>query len=280
MAPKNQLKYLTVQGEELMKYGESLQRLEGHAVYPLGTDSFKIDHGKNYFEFFQMLGEVRYNLALHDSEVIACAACVLVRVPDNSGKIRSAWYVCDLKVHPEFRGLRIPRKLFLQNLLRNFLSCQRGFAVSMNPASGPNPVVKFSTNLPYLSFTESAQLRFFEMSAASLQSLNRLCEPILGPLFLINTTGKKDLIQTSTGKPISILHLGWGKAAAGVAVSSLREATANNTVSEKSIYLACACTAARHYSLFEQFGQDFGQASILSFRMPNTDWSHLQSWQI
>ena len=93
------------------QYSEGLQKLENIAEYPFGTDFFKIDHGPSYFSFFERLGDPLFQIALVDDRIVACASGVIRAIPVGN-RITKSWYLCDLKVHPDFRAQRIPAKLF------------------------------------------------------------------------------------------------------------------------------------------------------------------------
>lgn len=50
--------------EERARFQPSIAVLEKVAAYPLGNDFFQIDHGVDYFAFFDRLGQVNYYVVL------------------------------------------------------------------------------------------------------------------------------------------------------------------------------------------------------------------------
>ena len=66
-------------------FGPRLQAFETRAEYPYGDDFFKLDHGANYFAFFERLGEPLFHVAIDDDRIAACAAGVL-RTLEIDGK--------------------------------------------------------------------------------------------------------------------------------------------------------------------------------------------------
>ena len=90
---------LTFQERQLFQPG--IVAIEKIATYPLGDDFFKIDHGVDYFAFFDRLGKLNYYIMCDGEHVAAVGAGVLRQVPYLQGKSpQEAWYLCDLKVHP------------------------------------------------------------------------------------------------------------------------------------------------------------------------------------
>ncbi len=76
------------------RFGARIQALEANSTYPLGAERFRIDHGRDYFAFFERMGELLYLAALERDEVIAVGACVLRDVPlvDARSSVK-AWYL-------------------------------------------------------------------------------------------------------------------------------------------------------------------------------------------
>ena len=47
--------------------------------YPLGDDFFRIDHGKNYYKFFERLGDMNFGVCLTDENKVIGTACAIKR---------------------------------------------------------------------------------------------------------------------------------------------------------------------------------------------------------
>ena len=186
--------------------------LEQRASYPLGQDSFRIDHGEDYFAFFRRLGRLRYFVLLADGRVAAVAAAVLRRVPmDRGERAGEAWYLCDLKVHPDFRGRHLPLRLLTRTFLPCVLRCRRAYAVSMNPGDGrPNPVVRLLGRFRLAPLRPAGRLLLYSLEAGAVRRLRPQLETALGPVSFLSLRGRKDLILGSTGAPLPLLHLQHG----------------------------------------------------------------------
>ncbi|HBP18648.1 MAG TPA: hypothetical protein DEA08_12790 [Planctomycetes bacterium] len=187
---------------------ERIAALEAAAVYPLGDDFFQIDHGPDYFAFFDRLGDLVYYAAFAGDRVAAVAAGILRQVPCAPGRRpRPAWYLCDLKVHPDFRRQRIPLKMLRASFLPNVLRCRRGYAITMNPAEGENPVVRLASHWRWTPIHFAATLQLYSCDADQMRALEPLVREHRGPVGYLSLSGVKDIVLQSTGEPLPLLHL-------------------------------------------------------------------------
>jgi len=69
-----------ITAEERQHFQAGIGAIEQIARYPLGDDFFQIDHGQDYFAFFDRLGQVSYYIALIDEIVVAVGAGVLRQI--------------------------------------------------------------------------------------------------------------------------------------------------------------------------------------------------------
>ena len=247
---------------DFKEFGARLQELESQAEYPYGDDFFKLDHGENYFAFFERLGKPLFHVALDDTRIAACAAGVLrnVRVENETFK---AWYLCDLKVHPDFRGRHITTKLFTKNLIRNYLKCSRGYAISMNPSKGENRVVKLLTRLPQIPVSYTGKLNFYSFDENNAVELHKDLESKIGKISYLSLQGKKDLIMKSTGSRLPLFHIQHGAMAED----------GFEFPNEKGTYMICAFeNSSLDIFLSDRFLIS-ATASILSHRMKLTNWN-------
>jgi hypothetical protein len=58
------MRIVTIERGERAPYAERVVQLEAGASYPLGDDRFTLDHGEDYFAFFDRLGHARHVLAV------------------------------------------------------------------------------------------------------------------------------------------------------------------------------------------------------------------------
>ncbi|NCQ51841.1 GNAT family N-acetyltransferase [archaeon] len=83
------------------KYSYELKEFEKQFVYPLGNDTFHIEHGQNsdYFSFFEKLGKPNIMVLEKNNKIIGVCSAVLREI--NNKKY---WYLCDFKIEKEHRG--------------------------------------------------------------------------------------------------------------------------------------------------------------------------------
>lgn len=257
-----EIKALT--NKNFLGFGEKLQRLENIAEYPYGDDFFKLDHGKHYFAFFERLGEPIFHIALIENRVIACASGVLRKI-NIEGKTLKAWYLCDLKVDPDFRGQKITTKLFTKNLARNYLKCSRGYAISMNPASGKNAVVKLLQKLPLPLINYAGKLNFYSFDEIQAKNIHPKLEEKLGKVSYLSLEGKKDLIMKSTNSRLPLFHIQHGAMAE----------TGLEKPSEKGTYMICAFDKSDLDIFMQNNFEVSATASIISHRMDIKNWDFI-----
>jgi GNAT superfamily N-acetyltransferase len=206
------MKIIKITSKLKERYQSELAALEKSASYPLGQDSFQLDHGRDYFAFFERLGALHYYAAVEDGAVIGVGAGIIRRVPQKT------WYLCDLKIHPDYRGRNIPLKILGRAFLPGYLRCRRGYAISMNPANGrPNRIAKMFSRFKRAPFSIADELMIFSLESIEIRGLRKTVEKHRGPLRFLSLKGKKDLIMKSTAQPMSLLHAQFGPCGASEA---------------------------------------------------------------
>jgi len=210
---------IRIRREDLPRYQARLQALEQLADYPIGDDRFKIDHGPDYFRFFERLGEVFYFAQEDGDRLVAVACSMLRRVPYREGEApKKCWYGADVKVHPDYRGRRIPLSIAYKVFIPLAMRCVRGYVVSMNPGDGsPNPIVKLAKAFEWTPVDVSGTLRLYSLDADQMTELTPLVEAHRGPISYLSLADIKDIVLQSTGAPMPLIHVQWGHCAeAGV----------------------------------------------------------------
>jgi GNAT superfamily N-acetyltransferase len=254
-----------VRHQERGEFAERIALLERGVSYPLGEDSFRLDHGADYFAFFDRLGELSYLVALDGERVVAVAAAVLRRVPDESGTgEKRVWYLCDLKVHSDYRRRRIPWRIFSHALLRQYPRCGRVYGISMNaPDSHENPVASLASRLKLVPVSVATTLNIYSLSASDMERTVPVLESARGPLSFLSLRGKKDLIMRSSNLPMPLLHVQFGHCA---------EHDISNPV-EGHVHMFCAPKVDRLVSLLEELGlTPAASATVIQHRMGDWDW--------
>lgn len=246
-------------------YEDRIRALESGVTYPLGDDRFSIDHGRDYFAFFDRLGELHYFAALDGERVVAVGAGILRDLPDRRGrKLARAWYGCDLKVARDRRGERIPFKMLLPILRTKYPLCRRGYGITMLPPEGSqSQVLRLASRVSILGNAVGANLVLYSLDADAMRSIEPLLRKARGPLSYLSLAGTKDIVLESTGQPMPLLHVQFGPCAqAGVEAPQ-----------DGHVHMFCTPDTD---SLFEQMTaaghQPGAKAAILHHGMRHWDW--------
>jgi hypothetical protein len=257
----------TLSEESKETFGKDIQDLENYASYPFGDEFFKINHGANYFSFFERLGDVNFRVALDKGKVVACAAGVL-RTLRSNGKSIKAWYLCDLKVHPDYLGRKIPSKIFRKSLIANYLKCGRAYAISMNPPTGKNRIIRLLQKFSWLPFEQNSKINFYNLSYQKL--LVFIEKNNLGLQSFLSLSGKKDLIMSSTGQPMKLLHFQHGQFDDKQCVGPLPD----------HFHMYCATVGSNLDNLLSKDFTIEASAIVISHRMSYLDWDFILSSDI
>lgn len=252
------------------KFNRSLKGLEATMEYPYGNDFFKIDHGDSYFTFFDRLGNSFFNVALDGQEVIACG-CGIIRSIRQNGQSKKIWYLCDLKVHYDYRKRGIPKKIFKKNLLLNYLRCSRGYTVSMNPSEGKNRVIDIIERFPLVPLRFATTLCFFEVSKSEVMSVEREVNKIIDePVRFLSLKGIKDIVLKSTGEPMPLYHAQYGPMAAPNA----------RKVEHEGRYMFCAPKNSSLCNFLKKQFSISATASVLEHGLKDQSWNFILSSDI
>lgn len=195
-----------VEADELGPQAAALRQLEAEIRYPLGADSFCIDHGADYALFFRRMGRARFYLGLAGGEL--CAVLVEVRREVEGRRLR---YLADLKTR-----VRDPGRGWAARLLQALPPLEDGecvYGISMDPDAGqPNRVLRLLRRL-HPDLRLGAALRFFTLDAARMASFAPVLASHRGALGYRSLEGIKDLILASTGQPMPLWHVQFGPTA-------------------------------------------------------------------
>ncbi len=249
---------------ERAEFAPRIADLERGVLYPLGLDWFEVDHGRDYFAFFDRLGELSYLCILDGERVVGVCAAVLRKVPAPGGRLRRAWYLGDLKVRPEHRGRRLTARLVTWALPRKYPLCPRGYAVSMDPGDGgENRVVALLGRLPWTPLRVATTLVFYSLDEARMRALRPVLEAARGPLSFLSLNGKKDLVLKSTGAPMPLLHVQFGAQAEPGHPEPLAD----------HVHMFCAPGADPLVPRLQALGHfPSATATLLHHRMAGWDW--------
>jgi len=250
------------------EFAERIALLEYGVSYPLGEDSFQLDHGEDYFAFFDRMGELTYLVAMDGERVVAVVAAVLRRVPKKLGAAElHAWYLCDLKVHPDYRGERIPWRIFSHALLHQYPRCGRVYGISMNAPNSPdNPVASLVSRMKLVPASVATTLNIYSLGAQEMERTVPVLEGARGRLSFLSLRGKKDLILRSSNLPMPLVHLQFGSCAEHDIGSPI----------EGYAHMFCVPKADKLVCLLDGLGLDpAASATVIQHRMSDWDWRFL-----
>jgi hypothetical protein len=147
------------------------------AWYPLGDKEFCIRHppGIDYFAFFDFLagnnGSWKYIIWLEDDKVWATAAMILRDIPTKTLNIngetigktnQQAWYICDVKVHPEKQGQHFAYRVFRKMFFNSYFSSTSAYGITMLA-----PASQLTTDRLSGVFVENSHSRVFTENSHS-----------------------------------------------------------------------------------------------------------------
>lgn len=259
------MKSFRITQKNLDLWKSSLHQFEEHFTYPLGADTFSIDHGSDYLAFFKRMG----NAHLYASEVEGKIVAVGAGIIQNRFK---AWYLCDMKVHPEFRGRKIPLKMFRKYFLPCYLKSQRGFALNMEESSGKkNPITKIMETLPWTPLKKGARIVFYYEDAANTLKAMEILKSKRPGISFSSLLGIKDLVLKSTGKPIPLLHMEWNQQVPGSSAAPI----------EGNLHMWCLDEKSDLNSSLEKIGITPKAAGLIfHHRLSHLDWNELRTSEL
>ena len=269
---------MSVQIQELDSEGRALWHtriagMEKGILYPLGDDFFEIDHGENYYAFFDRMGESVTYVGCDGEEIAAAGAVILRKIPPQEDTdAKPCWYLCDLKVAKAYRRQRIPIKMFTHGFPRKYPVCPRGYAVSMNPGDGSeNPVLRLSTHVKLAPVSVGTTLLFYGLNFEEMQRMAPTLAFHRGETGFLSMAGIKNIVLQSTGEPMPMLHLQFGPCA-DIQITAPREDHVHMFCTPAEDPLAEAMLAAGFSAT--------ATATVLHHRMGNWDWRFILTNEI
>ena len=259
------MKFHRIAFEERQHFQPGIVVIEQVSTYPFGDDFFQLDHGSDYFAFFDRLGEVNYYTAIDGDRIAAVGAGVLRQIPYRQGEVvRPAWYLCDLKVHPDYQRQHLSLRLLRYALDCDMLRCDRGYTISMNPGDcASNRLVRIFERFTPVKFRCETTLRLYSLDANEMNILAPLLVEHRGTISYLSLQGVKDLRLQSRGQILPLLHLQWG-------------ATAYKGISEPLPgYVHMFCVPENDdlaLALASRGMQPTATASVVSHGMDESDW--------
>jgi hypothetical protein len=246
---------------------DDLERLTSH---PLGDASFRFDPGTDPFAFLERLGEPKYLALMDGDRVAAVGAGVLRAVPLRVGEAPTrVWYLCDVKVHPDYRGRHLPLTMLAKaDFPLNYARAPRAYAIGLNPGDGgASRLVGLMRHFRWARFEAGPELAVYGVDAATIADLTPLLEQFRGHLGMLSPTGVRDLVLASTGEPLPVVHVTWDPLGKGVAPSNRKGPQPGHR------HLFCAPHGdPMAIALAARGVMPIATASVVHHRMARSDW--------
>jgi hypothetical protein len=146
----------------------------------------------------------------------------------------------------------------------NYLRCPRGYAISMNPGDGsPNRIVRLMSHFRWAPTGLAATLELFSLSAEQMRASEALIREHRGEVSYLSLAGKKDIVLTSSGAPMKLLHVQFGPCAE----PGLPQPQ------EGAVHMLCAPSGdALALALCSRGLLPSATASVIHHRMGKADW--------
>lgn len=262
------LKCIKITPKNRTRFLQQIVALEDFADYPLGGDSFRIFHRGDYFSSFEKLGDLYYYAVLDRNRVVAVAAGIIRDLPlFQDGWPLRAWYLCDLKIHSDYRGSHVPLRIIRRTFIPNYLRCRRGYALSMNPGKGKiNRMARLLGRFRWAPLREAGMLQIYSLDHEQVRACRATIEKHRGPVSFLSLQGQKDFVLRSTGTVAPILHFQFGPCAQDGATEPL----------PNHFHLLCVPQGDPLEGELAALGaRPFTSASILQHGMKDCDWKFI-----
>jgi hypothetical protein len=201
--------------EEYKVFLPRVNQFQTRFTFPLGDKHYYFDNGDDYFAWFRNMGNLHYFVALDGDEVVAVAAQIIRQLVSSTGeKTDPFWFLCDLKVHPDYRGLGVPEKIFTNRFPHHYFRCPRGYAVTIDPMDqGENAIVRMLQNFPLIPFSVATKLGVVMLDTELMEEVDPILRRHRGPVSYSSAAGIRDIVPENGGEPLQLLHAQFGPCA-------------------------------------------------------------------
>ncbi len=133
------------------------------------------------------------NVVLDGDRVVAVAAAILRRVPPAiCEKSKMVWYLCDLKVHPKYRGRYLPVSIFVHAFPKLYPLSSRAYAISMDTDSErKNRVALMLKRFPLAPMSIATKLGIVSLDAKRMRKVEPILRSHFGSVSYLSLKEKK-----------------------------------------------------------------------------------------
>jgi len=261
------LRYSWIQKENREKHQQALRELCRNSVMSSQGRRFYLDHGDDYFAFFDALGEGVFLGAFDGDKLVAISAAVL-RKGSRRGKDQEIpfWQICDFRVLPGYSHEKLGKEMFLRATAKQWIRARRGCALVLQPFettnSGAMPANDSSKESPDESFV------VFSLNGEEYERAIPMLQQHGFGWRLVSLHNSRRMVFLEGPPQSEVLHLHFVPEAIEM----------NLNVDRDKIYVFCLSSRSEAVVSLKRsgLGPD-GRVVVHQRRMKNWDWSWVNS---
>ncbi len=193
------MNFRLLEAAEYSSYSVLLKKFEAQFNYPLGEQTFQINHGVvdgNYFAFFQNLGQENVFILEHKGKLLG-VGCAILR---NVGNQRF-WYLCDFKLNKCVRGKNRLTYLLIRYLIPFYCKSKNLVVINMSAPNNNWLVKKINSTLFFLKL-KIKPIYFYEWTNDEYEEVVSAIPEAFSELACYTNYGNKDIIIEGEVRPI------------------------------------------------------------------------------
>lgn len=190
------------------KYHHKIKEFErnNNIIYPLNKKTyFKINHGNNYYKFFERQGgEFNILCILDDNNDVVGLICGIKKMDENNGY--KYWYMCDFKINKDYRNLGLSYKLWNMATKKLAETNYKMYGINMKDNNDKN-IFNLALKLDS-SFKEGPNLMIYMLNGNDMNKIINILIKYLGEnICFVSLNSIKDLILTHNNTKMKIMYL-------------------------------------------------------------------------
>ena len=127
-------RYVWIEKNQRESYQKALKDLCRQVVISTEGRRFYLDHGQDYFAFFDSLGEGVFLAAFDGEQMVAVSAAVLRKGRHREKtKEKAFWQIADFRVWPGYSHEKLGKDMLFRATAKQWTRARRGCALSLQP---------------------------------------------------------------------------------------------------------------------------------------------------
>lgn len=243
-------------------------------AFILNLQGCKIDHGNNYFEFFNRLGEFHYIAIVGDNRIIGGAAGIKRKISNKNGQYLDVWYLCDLKIMKEYQGKKLSFEIAKKGL-EIMHAKDKFYMITMYPTS--KKIEKMSEYFGFLNIKNNGYLYIYQLEYEAMKMAEKILQKFRGPTarYVKSEDVGKNIILKSSGEKMKLAHLQFKNNC-----NEGKQLEDGNPM-ENYIHMFCLYQNDKLIEELRKAGIRYSsKALILSRHMTNFDWNFIATSDI